>query len=121
VTHTALLWFRSDLRLHDNAALVRATDADELLPVYVFDPHWFGTNEFGGSASFAYEKTGTHRARLLRESVADLRSSLRARGSDLLVRHDDTADALAALADEHAVELGIDYPRPVVDPAALRH
>ena len=84
MTGTALLWVRSDLRLHDNEALVRAAEADQLLPVYAFDPHWYGTAEFGGSRSFAYEKTGAHRARFLRESVADLRSSLRAASSSAL-------------------------------------
>jgi hypothetical protein len=34
-------------RLPPNSALLDAADADELLPVYVFDPHWFGTAEFG--------------------------------------------------------------------------
>jgi deoxyribodipyrimidine photo-lyase len=104
MTDTALLWVRSDLRLHDNEALVRAAEADQLLPVYAFDPHWYGTAEFGGSRSFAYEKIGAHRARFLRESVADLRSSLRARGSDLLVRHGGSADELAALAAEFGVD-----------------
>jgi deoxyribodipyrimidine photo-lyase len=119
MTETALLWFRSDLRLHDNDALLRAADADELLPVYVFDPHWFGTTEFGGSASFAYEKTGGHRTRFLRESVSDLRSSLRARGSDLLVRHGETAGALADLADEHDADVAYFHTYPTSEETGI--
>jgi deoxyribodipyrimidine photo-lyase len=83
---TAVVWFRRDLRLHDSEALVEAASADELLPVYSFDPREFGIQEYGGPNSFAYRKTGAHRLRFLLESVADLRASLRTRGSDLLVR-----------------------------------
>ncbi len=36
----ALHWFRNDLRLHDNTALGAAAErAEELLPVFVVDPH----------------------------------------------------------------------------------
>ncbi|MFB6296710.1 MAG: DASH family cryptochrome [Halobacteriales archaeon] len=119
MTDTALLWFRSDLRLHDNEALVRAAGADELLPVYIFDPHWFGRAEFGGSRSFRYEKTGGHRTRFLRESVADLRSSLRARGSDLVVRRGDSAEELAELADEHGVEAAYFHTYPTSEEEAI--
>jgi deoxyribodipyrimidine photo-lyase len=83
---TAVVWFREDLRLHDNEALVEACEASELVPLYVVDPREFGERAFGGDESFAFQKTGPHRARFLRESLADLRSSLRTRGSDLVVR-----------------------------------
>ena len=83
---TAVVWFRRDLRLHDTEALTEAASADHLVPVYAFDPRAYGRAEYGGRDSFRFEKTGGHRARFRRESVADLRESLRDRGSDLLVR-----------------------------------
>ena len=119
MTDTALIWFRSDLRLHDNEALAEAADADELLPLYVFDPYWFGTNAFGGRDSFDYEKTGGHRTRFLRESVADLRSSLRARGSDLLVRHGDSAEVIAGVADEHGIDTAYFHTYPTPEETAI--
>ncbi len=113
---TAILWFRRDLRLHDNPTLAAAVedadtgspddtrtdssdDADRLLPVYAFDPREFGPRPYGGPDSFAYEKTGPHRTRFLRESVADLRESLRERDSELVVRHGRPEKVLPDLAD----------------------
>jgi deoxyribodipyrimidine photo-lyase len=95
---TALVWFRRDLRLHDNEALFEAVDAEQIVPVYCFDPREYGRRPFGGSDSFEYEKTGPYRARFRREAVADLRDSLRERGSDLLVRHDRPERVVPALA-----------------------
>lgn len=79
----AIVWFRNDLRLHDNEALHDALKhADEILPVYIFDPRvWRGTLPHTG-----LPKTGSHRARFLLESVANLRKNLRKRGADLLIR-----------------------------------
>ncbi|KAB1198857.1 MULTISPECIES: DASH family cryptochrome [Haloferax] len=82
----ALVWFRRDLRLHDNAALVSACEAAHVVPVYCFDPREYGRRAFGGPDSFEFLKTGPHRARFRLESVEALRSSLRHRGSDLVVR-----------------------------------
>lgn len=49
-----ILWFRSDLRLHDNEALVRAAEAsDSVVPVYCFDPRIFGR-----TYHFGFQKTG---------------------------------------------------------------
>jgi hypothetical protein len=49
-----ILWFRSDLRLHDNEALVRAVEAsDAVIPVYCFDPRIFGK-----TYHFGFPKTG---------------------------------------------------------------
>ena len=80
-----VLWFRNDLRLQDNAigheaALrVRAGKADEVLPVFCFDPRQFEATPWGTP------KTGVFRAQFLLESVLALQASLRAVGSDLLI------------------------------------
>jgi deoxyribodipyrimidine photo-lyase len=103
---TALWWVRNDARLHDNAALVAAAEAEELLPVYVVDPRQYGEQPYGGRDSFDFEKTGAYRARFQRETVADLRAALDAEGSGLLVREgrpDDVLAELAAAVDADAV------------------
>jgi len=125
-TDTAVVWFRDDLRLHDNEALVRAAAADELLPVYVVDPRQFGERAYGGPGSFRFEKTGPHRARFLVESVADLRGSLRERGSDLIVREGRPSEVVPALADAvdadavHFQRLPAPEERTVADAVADR-
>jgi deoxyribodipyrimidine photo-lyase len=77
---TILVWFRNDLRIHDNEILLEAVrKADKVLPVYCFDPYYFQTNASGNP------KTGSLRARFLLESVADLRKNLRSIGGELLI------------------------------------
>ncbi len=95
---TALVWFRRDLRHHDNEALSTAAAADRLLPVYVVDPREYGERPYGGHDSFRFEKTGAHRVRFRRESLADLRGSLRERDSDLVVREGLPEEVLPSLA-----------------------
>ncbi|HHS95030.1 MAG TPA: DASH family cryptochrome, partial [Phaeodactylibacter sp.] len=76
-----ILWFRQDLRLHDNEALHHALQSgEEVYPVYVFDERVF--EEY---TKFGFRKTGVHRARFIIEAVEDLRCSLRALGSDLYI------------------------------------
>jgi deoxyribodipyrimidine photo-lyase len=78
---TAVVWFRDDLRLDDNPTLTDAVaDADEVVPLFVVDPRAYTTTRYGT------EKIGGHRARFRRESLLDLRSSLRRLGSELYVR-----------------------------------
>lgn len=97
IGHTVLLWFRSDLRLHDHPALAHALEeagsSGSILPVYVFDTAAFGRTPFG------FEKTGRHRARFLQQAVSRLRSSLRALGSDLVIRVGDPNVEICNLAD----------------------
>ena len=90
-----IVWFRRDLRLHDNEALTDAMKhGDEVLPVYIFDPReWQGTLPLTG-----LPKLGTHRARFILEAVADLRENLRARGADLILRIGEPEDVLPELA-----------------------
>ena len=45
----AILWFRQDLRLHDNESLLEALNvAQEVIPIYVFDERIFkGHTKYG--------------------------------------------------------------------------
>ncbi|MBW4582550.1 MAG: DASH family cryptochrome [Tildeniella nuda ZEHNDER 1965/U140] len=80
-----LLWYRCDLRLHDHEPLHQAIEkvqatSGQIVPFYCFDPRQFEQTSFG------FPKTGAFRAQFLLESVADLRRSLQAIGSNLLLR-----------------------------------
>ena len=77
-----ILWFRQDLRLHDNEALTDALkSAEEIIPIFVFDER-----VFKGKTRFGFDKTGPFRAKFIIEAVQDLRQSLQALGSELIVR-----------------------------------
>lgn len=90
-----IVWFRQDLRVHDNEALLDAMEhAQEVLPVYVFDERVFR----GKTRWFGFPKTGKYRAKFIIESVRDLRESLRALGSDLIVRVGKPEEILYDLA-----------------------
>ena len=76
----AIVWFKTDLRLHDNETLVKAiAKSDEIIPVYCFDDSQFAVTEYG------FQKTGSFRAQFLLESVADLDKNLRELGSGLII------------------------------------
>ncbi len=77
---TSIVWFKTDLRLHDNETLVRAVEqSDEIIPVYCFDESHFKTTEFG------FKKTGNFRTQFLLESLNDLDTNLRKLGSGLVM------------------------------------
>src|SRR5688572_33468137 len=81
----SILWFRQDLRLHDNEALVEAVrNADEFIPVYIIDRQ--------------HTHFSPHRLRFLLESLIDLRNQLQALGSDLIVRNGSPDQILYQLA-----------------------
>ncbi|MFT5922953.1 MAG: deoxyribodipyrimidine photo-lyase, partial [Flavobacteriales bacterium] len=82
---STLYWFRNDLRLEDNPALIEALKSgNELVPVFVFEERWWETDEWG------FKKTGAFRTQFLLESVADLQKQLKAVGSNLLIRKGNT-------------------------------
>ncbi|XP_010518466.1 PREDICTED: blue-light photoreceptor PHR2-like [Camelina sativa] len=92
---SSLVWFRNDLRVHDNEALNSANDeCVSVLPVYCFDPRDYGKSSSG------FDKTGPFRAQFLIESVSELRKSLQARGSNLVVRVGKPEAVLVELAKE---------------------
>ncbi|WP_040625886.1 DASH family cryptochrome [Mucilaginibacter paludis] len=95
---TILVWFRNDLRIHDNEILVEALrKADKVLPVFCFDNFYFKITRYGT------RKTGDFRTRFLLEAVADLRKTLQQHGAELIVRSGDPVDIIPQLAEEYHV------------------
>lgn len=90
----AIVWFRNDLRIRDNEALVKAAAlADSVLPVYVLD-HRF----ISGVSKHGIKRSGSHRISFLLESLRDLKLQLRAHGSDLLIRQGNPEELIYKLA-----------------------
>ena len=85
---TSVMWFRRDLRLADNPALLAACDAGAVVPLFVVDPALWGPS---GQVRRAY----------LAESLAALDRSL---GGALVVRHGDPAAVLPEVADQAGAE-----------------
>ena len=76
----SIVWFTTDLRLHDNEVLLNAiAQSDEIIPVYCFNEESYQISEYG------FKKTGKFRFKFICESLIDLDNSLRQRGSGLLV------------------------------------
>src|SRR6202012_2697855 len=83
---TILVWFRNDLRVHDNEILLEPIrKADHVLPVYCFDPYYFTKTPSGSP------KTG------------NLRHNLRERGAELIIRCGHPSEILPKLAAEYQV------------------
>lgn len=77
---TIVVWFKTDLRLHDNETLVKAiAQGDTIVPIYCFDDSHFVESEYG------FHKTGSFRAQFLLESLLDLDKNLRKLGSGLII------------------------------------
>lgn len=96
---TILIWFRNDLRIHDNEILIEAVKrAGKVVPVYCFDPRYFTETKFGT------KKTGIFRAKFLIESVADLRDSLRRLGGELIIKNGKPEDILPEICHRYHVK-----------------
>lgn len=77
-----IVWFRQDLRLHDNESFIHALKRGiEVIPVFVFDER-----VFLGKTRFGFKKTDKHRAQFIIECIHDLRNSLQKLGSNLIIR-----------------------------------
>jgi deoxyribodipyrimidine photo-lyase len=88
----ALVWFRQDLRLHDNPALDAAVArGGAILPVYILDDAAEGRWAPGGASRW-----------WLHQSLAALDRSLRERGSRLWLARGDAETILARLIDATA-------------------
>lgn len=83
-----IVLFTQDLRAHDHPALTAALRGPgPVVPLFVLEPALLS-------------RAARNRRAYLAEALADLRSGLRARGGDLVLRRGDTAAEVLALARE---------------------
>jgi deoxyribodipyrimidine photo-lyase len=104
----AFHWFRNDLRVHDNPALVHSVkNHDVCVPVFVFDSTLYG--DAARTVPYNSLKWGSKRAKFLVESVHDLRQQLQARQSGLVVAHGNLGEIferlVAAAKDTYQVSV----------------
>ena len=86
----ALLWFRLDLRLTDNPALLAAlSQGGPVIPVFIWSPEEEGRWRPGAASRW-----------WLHQSLAQLDASLRQRGSRLIVRAGPALEMIRGLLDE---------------------
>jgi deoxyribodipyrimidine photo-lyase len=93
---THVMWFRRDLRWRDNPALLEATAADDVVPLFVFDER-------------LWEPSGPTRRVWLLRSLRALAESI---DNNLLVRGGDPVDEVirvARAASAEAVHIAADY------------
>jgi deoxyribodipyrimidine photo-lyase len=86
----SLLWFRQDLRLADNPALLAAVRrGGPVIPVFIWSPEEEGRWPPGAAARW-----------WLHKSLAQLHASLRQRGSRLIIGRGPTLEAIRELLDQ---------------------
>ncbi|MEQ8745539.1 deoxyribodipyrimidine photo-lyase [Pyruvatibacter sp.] len=85
-----IVWFRQDLRIADNPALVAAVDAGApVLPVYVLDDATSSDWRMGGASRW-----------WLHHALASLADDLKGINSTLILRQGNSSDVLDQLIDE---------------------
>lgn len=92
---TVIYWFRNDLRVEDNPALVDACQhAESLVFVYCHPPAALDAQRWN------LPHTGLHRQRFVASALTDLRQQLQARGGELLEVNMGAAEFIPQLAHE---------------------
>ena len=96
---TAIVWFKTDLRIEDNETLVKAIAISEnIIPVYCFEESHFETTSYG------FKKTGSFRTQFLLESLQDLDAKLRTLGSGLRIVMGKPEVEIPKLVQEYKVQ-----------------
>ena len=105
---TTAVWFRKNLRVHDNAALTAACDDKNVLPLYCLDPAW-------ATPSIV----GPNRCRFLLESLEDLDETLRSRyGSQLHCIVGDPSETITKLIRDGTITKVV-FEEEIAEPREL--
>lgn len=81
--NTALVWFRNDLRVHDNYILHEASNNHNIIiAIYFFNPEHYKLDKFG------FKKTEKYRTRFLIETIQDLKRNLKSLNVELFIYFD---------------------------------
>ena len=95
----ALVWFKNDLRVSDNASLSCAIQENEfVVAAYFFDPRQFETSNYG------FKKTAKYRTKFLIESIVELRQNLEKINVTLLVYNDLPENIIPNIVNENNIK-----------------
>ncbi|MDT0293017.1 DASH family cryptochrome [Mesonia ostreae] len=93
-----ILWFKNDLRLHDNESLCKAiADGLPVLPIFIFDSRLYDDLDLG------FRKAGYNRFHFLRETVLELKENLKAIGGNLHIQYGIPEEIIPKLVEEYNV------------------
>lgn len=88
-----IVWFKRDLRIHDNQALSEAAKAGNVLPIYVFEPEYWQLPD-----------TSRRQWDFISGSLISLDSSLLKLGQGLVIEAGDVVTILKSLAEEFLIQ-----------------
>lgn len=95
----ALIWFRNDLRLHDNEVFLEASSKSTfIIPVFCFDPRYYAKNQYD------FLNTNVIRAAFQLETVKALKEKLQSLGSDLITFVGYPEDIIPRIAQKYEVD-----------------
>lgn len=98
-SNTGLIWFRNNLRVHDNISILKATqNHKKVIAIYFFDSKYFKEDEFG------FKKTAKFRAKFLIETISDLKNNLTDLNIPFLIFLESPEHKIHAICNEFDVE-----------------
>lgn len=93
-----LIWFRNNLRLHDNEALTKAAQNGPVIGVYCFNPNDFKSTPIGVT------RMGKFRLKFLLQTLQQLKSNLNKLGVPLLVKTQQPHVALPTICKTYQIK-----------------
>ena len=89
----SLHWFRKALRLHDNPALLKATESSWMIPLYILDTEYLDSR-----------RVNANRVGFLLDSLKCLDEDLRSKGSRLFVAKGKPLDIMKSFIKEFQIQ-----------------
>ena len=88
-----VVWFKRDIRTHDNEALCEASKLGPILPIYIFEPELWNQADL------------SHRHYMfLRESLVELDVELQRLGQKLIFRTGDAIKIFNGIHENHQIK-----------------
>ena len=95
-----LMWFKNDLRLHDNEALTRAiSECDQIISCYCVEQSWYQQLDLG------FRKSDINRFTFLEQSVTNLKNKLEALGGHLLIGNTTALEFIPSLIKDYDISI----------------
>ena len=88
-----LFWFRRDLRLTDNIALVKASQIENIAAIYIYDPEIIQKKDF----SYLHFD-------FIDDSLKELVKDFKSRGSVLNIFHNYSIDVLKSINNQFSIK-----------------